>query len=355
MLNATHTHGGPGTVTFHAMGPTDPAYLDVLVRKLIGVARQAANRMRPASLATGRAPAQIGVNRRQSTGFAVILGRNWAGPVQPWVDAVVIRDARGEPFALLFSHACHPVTLGGENLSVTADFCGVACDTVREESGAQVVPMFVQGCGGDINPLERGGFDAARRNGETVGDAAIEAMEQAEPLDDERVSFAEETVELPLLPPPPVAEINARIAQYTADLADAKRARDVGLTLLAEGRLAYARHEREIAERGETDLKRRFAVQCICLGGVSLVGLPAEVFVDYALNLQTGSDQPVITLGCTNGVHCYLPTEAAYATGGYEVTDAYRYYGRLMFGPDCERMVLDTAGRLLSGCRTGQA
>src|SRR2546423_7242815 len=88
MLTATHTHGGPNVKAFNTMGSRDPAYVDVLIRKLIGITVQAARRMRPASLAWGRAPVQIGVNRRQvprADGGATRIGVNHAGPVMPWV------------------------------------------------------------------------------------------------------------------------------------------------------------------------------------------------------------------------------------------------------------------------------
>src|SRR5690349_2032153 len=41
MLAATHTHGGPNVGHLNCMGSRDPAYTDVLVRKLIGITVQA--------------------------------------------------------------------------------------------------------------------------------------------------------------------------------------------------------------------------------------------------------------------------------------------------------------------------
>jgi neutral ceramidase len=56
LLNATHTHGGPATQTFRTMGPTDPVYREIVVRKIVGVVTQAAENLRPARLAYGVAP-----------------------------------------------------------------------------------------------------------------------------------------------------------------------------------------------------------------------------------------------------------------------------------------------------------
>ncbi|HEV2472702.1 MAG TPA: neutral/alkaline non-lysosomal ceramidase N-terminal domain-containing protein, partial [Chthonomonadales bacterium] len=50
MVHCTHTHAGPFTKSFRCMGRRDEAYVDVLTRKLIGAARQAADCMQPAIL-----------------------------------------------------------------------------------------------------------------------------------------------------------------------------------------------------------------------------------------------------------------------------------------------------------------
>jgi len=44
LLNATHTHGGPGTRIFRTCGPPDPIYREIVVRKIIGVVKQAAGK-----------------------------------------------------------------------------------------------------------------------------------------------------------------------------------------------------------------------------------------------------------------------------------------------------------------------
>src|SRR2546423_449740 len=80
------------------------------------------------------------------------------------------------------THAGHPTTLGGENLEITADFCGYACGTVKRETDGRVMPFFLQGCCGNINPEPRGTFEHARAHGETLGEAALEAMGTAEEL-----------------------------------------------------------------------------------------------------------------------------------------------------------------------------
>jgi len=331
------------------MGSRDEAYVDVLVRKLVGVTRQAAETMKPAILSYGRASVQIGINRRQVNGGkgGAIIGQNFAGPVAPYVDIMSVSEPSGNTFAMLFCHACHGTTLGGDNLRITADYCGYAADHVRHETNGGVTPLFLQGCSGNINPFRRGTYISAAHNGRVLGQAVLNAWRKATPLyDDEPLAHAIETVELPLLPARSVAECDAAIAEWEERLRVDKATGNMGAILNSEGMLTYHRHEREIAERGASPT-RAFPVQVLTIGGARFIGLPAEVFVQYALDFDVQVDQPVFTMGCTNGALNYLPTAADYQYGGYEVEQAHKYYNSLMFTSDCEKLDRAAAYRLL--------
>lgn len=350
LLNATHTHGGPNVREFNCMGSRDPAYIDVLVRKLIGVAVQAANQLQPASVAYGTAPAQIGVNRRQTsrTGGPTHIGRNYAGPVDSRVRALVVLDSRGEPFALLFSHACHPTTLGGENLQITADYPGVACEVIREELGGRELPFFLQGCAGNINPHPRGAYEDAARHGQTLAAAALEAADEAQPLESGDLSFAEKTISLSVLPPPSIEQCDRNIAEWRQKLEAERAGGHQGRILHAEGLLTFSEYERRLATGEETVKELPFAIQRVSLGGLDLLGMPGEMFVQYGLDFERQSARPLLALGYTNGVYGYVPTAADYPHGGYEVDGAYRYYGLPMYTPDCEPLIRRAAYELLA-------
>ncbi|NUQ70045.1 MAG: neutral/alkaline non-lysosomal ceramidase N-terminal domain-containing protein [Chthonomonadales bacterium] len=342
MLNCSHTHGGPNLGLYTSMGSRDEAYVDVLVRKLVGMTRQAAETMKPAQLAYGRAPVQIGVNRRQtlnSTG-ATVLGENYAGPVAPYIDVLSMAQPSGGAFGLLFSHACHGTTLGGDNLRITADFCGYAADHVRSEGKMGLTPLFLQGCCGNINPLRRSTYISAAYNGRILGEAALHAWRDATALyDDEPLSFAERTVELPFLPPREIGVVDAEIKDWERKAAEFETTNNMGALLHAQGMVAYCRTERAMAEAGPDAWHGQFPIQVLSIAGAKFVGLPAEVFVQYALDFDIQTDQPVFTLGCTNGALNYLPTAADYPLGGYEVEQAHRYYDSLMYTAECESIV----------------
>ncbi len=360
MLNCSHTHGGPLTQSFRAMGTPDSPYMDILARKLIGVARQAADTLQPVHFTYGEAAAQIGVNRRRS-GIDGRAGHqpDYGGLVLPLVQTVCVQRADGRTLALLFSHACHPTTLGGDNLQITAEWPGMAAEHLKnimnrdgDEGGwaPGALPLFVQGCCGDINPYRRGAWDAIAEQGAQVGGAAHTARWNAHSrYDDAQALYAgEETITLPLLPPPPIHDCDRFVAEAEAAL-ERERANggNVGRLLQTEGMLNWARDARAIAAQPDAVNQQPFTIQHVMLGGIHLLGFPAEMFVRYQIDFSTQCQAPVLSLGFTNGCWGYLPTAAEYARGGYEVDTAYKYYGAQMFTPDCEQIVRAAVYRLL--------
>ncbi len=350
MVNSTHTHGGPSTCSYNAMGPRDEAYVDVLARKLIGTVKQAVGRMQPASVGFGRAPVQIGVNRRQPMGGTIRIGANFAGPVDTDVRVLVVRDSRGEPFAAAFSHACHGTTMGGDNLQTTGDWCAAACEAVKRETAGAVTPLFLQGCCGNINPYPRGTFEHVRAHGDKVGLAVLEAMEgsrAARLAEPEDLDFEETTIELPLIPPPAREECQARLDGARKDLEAERTGGNVGRILHAEGMVNFAEKQLSLCGQDAEALRTPFLMQRLTVAGHHLLGMPGEVMVQYALDFDRQSRMPVLVLGYTNGVLNYVPTAADYELGGYEVSDAYVYYNSLMFASDCEKLIREAAYDLL--------
>lgn len=358
LLHCTHTHGGPTVLRYRGMGVRNEQDIAVLIRKLIGVAGQAADNLRPAHLTYGEASAQIGVNRRQTraTGQTVV-GADYGGAVDRQVRSLCVHGEDGRIFAMLFHHACHATTMGSDNLLLTADWPGAAVAHLKrrfqEESvqGAVVtdaLPFCLQGCCGDTNPFRRGTWEAVAHNGRVIADAAHTALWSAHGRQEETLEALEETLLLPLLPPPPPAECAALVEEWRGVLTrDTASGASEGRLQFDRGRLEWAEACLEIAERPQTEVLQPFALQRLNLGGVQLLGFPAEMFLAYQTDFAAQSETPVLSLGYANGCWNYLPTEAEYARGGYEVLEAHKYYGTLMFAPECEAIVRSAVYRLL--------
>jgi hypothetical protein len=232
-------------------------------------------------------------------------------------------------------------------MEISADFVGYACSTIRRVLGPEVMPIFLQGCSGNINPHPRGDFGWAKKHGEALGTAVLTALDHAKPLSDDRVDFAETRVFLEQEPPPPIEECERDVIRWEEEAAQWRAAGDVGRALNAEGMRDQALMEFE-AETAEDDcFWDEIAIQRLNLGPIQLLGFPAEMFVQYALDFAKQSPDPVITLGCTNGVRGYIPVAADFPYEGYEVYGAHRYYAALPYSSSCERDVRSAAYHLL--------
>lgn len=338
LLNCSHTHSGPGTRTFRAMGERDELYCNVMARKVVGAVQQAADMLEPTSLRWGRAPVQIGINRRERHQDQTVIGQNPRGPVQPYVDVLRIDREDQTPLAVLLAYATHPVVLGGQNLWVSADYPGSACDLLKQV--ALGTPMFLQGCAGNINPIHTGAtFAHVRKLGEILGAAVVVAAHLSEPVSGVPISGTLRTVSLPYLFPS-LEEAEQHLHQAEDDLqrAEAEGA-PLGIMMWRRDMVRWAQDLLLTVEKDEPK-EMPFEIQLLRLGDVHLLAFPAEMFVQYALDIERQSPyKPTITLGYSNGCWGYIPTAADYAIGGYEVDMAYRYYGTLMVTADCERLI----------------
>ncbi len=354
MLSASHTHSGPSTGVLRAMGRPHEPYLGHVRDAMVSIVRSAFDSREPAVIRHGRGPARVGRNRRErQPDGGMRLGHNPTGPIAPYVDVIRADGTDGSPIAIWSSHAAHPVTLGGKNLLVSADYPGYAQRFVSRaytEDGAEPVAMFAQGCCGDINcERDEGTFAEARRLGERLGASIVKTAESAEPIPELRIASAIHTVELPLQDPPPIEEAEARVEEQRKALASARESGDPpGRTRLHAGLLTWAEEVHELARRGATGLTQAFDMQAIRLGPIMVVGLPGEVFIEYAQAMEEASPAvQTVVLGYTNGCIGYVPTEQAFSEGGYEVDNAIRYYGRTMLAPECEGLILARATELL--------
>lgn len=352
-LNGSHSHSGPTVMAFRSMGDRDPAYEDVLCRKVAGAVKMASDRLETASLSVRRESVRIGHNRRQKRKDGqMVIGHNPGGPEAPWVDVVRADRADGSPMGILYAHAAHPVNLRGPEIS--AEYPGYAARFIaRNLDGA--VPMFAQACCGDINcaPMD-GRFETSERQGTTLGCATVAAAAQAEPLGGGGLAAACHRVDLPLIQPS-VEEAERALGAEREKLEKARQGEQITAYLLRqwyEGQVGWAEDYLRVAREGDRERTQGFEVQAMRIGDLALVAYPGEMFVDYQLMLDRESPFPrTITLGYTNGCIGYVPTASAYPEGGYEVNGAYRYYGTLMIQPDCERLIREATLDLLAGLK----
>jgi hypothetical protein len=301
-----------------------------------------------------RVRVNIGVNRRERRAGKTMIGINPGGTVPTCADLLAVRGRDGRPVALLYVHAAHAVALGADNRLISADWPGVVRRELRRRFGAEFGVVFLQGCCGDINCAERGaeGMDAMGRRLAAALSAAWDGLDDFEP--NPSLGGVIEALELPLQPPPDPAvarRLHDEAGQRLAALpVDANR----GIRWMAEGAVAWAAAVLELAEKGAVPERRvPFHVQALRIGDIAVVGLPGEVFFEYALAIAAASPfEFTAVAGYANGNVGYIPTAAACAEGGYEVCEAIRYYGTTMPVPESESLIRAAAAAALGRLRT---
>jgi hypothetical protein len=74
------------------------------------------------------------------------------GPVDPQIGILRLDRQDGQPLAVVYNFACHPIQ-GVPSGANTADLTGSASKVIEDNLGAGAAAMFLQGCAGDINPV----------------------------------------------------------------------------------------------------------------------------------------------------------------------------------------------------------
>ena len=348
LLNATHTHSGPAAYPFNAMGPMDEPYCKNLGRQIATAVKLAGDDLRPAGIRYGTGPARIGVNRRQRAADGSIrLGESPDRPYDPTVHTMCVEWEDGRS-VVLFSHAAHPVILGAPNLHFSADYCGVACRTI-EDAMEQTSAMFLQGCCGNINAdLGDGSFAQVESVGQSLGAAALETVKAAAPVEVGSVDAIDEVVQLPLQAPPSLAEADRQVEKFEAELGEVDAEADGVRLRIAQGMLDWAARVRARAAHGERGRDQPLTVQAVRIGDTAWCGLEAETFIEIGQEIKARSPfGRTVCLGYTNGCIGYLPTAESYPEGGYEVSEAIKYYGTLMWRPKSAEIATACAVRLL--------
>ncbi len=350
----SHTHGGPDT------GYGEPsedrmraAYVETLFYKIAGAAAEARRSALPAKMGRRRVETQCGTNRRERTPDGrVILGRNLHGPVARFADVLRFDDAgTGRPLALLFSHAVHGTTLGGDNYLTTSELSGWA-ERFAEAAFPGSVAMFCNGCAGDINPDPRGAFEHVDLLGTRLGAAVVGGATQVEQMTEEvKVTCHLETAILPVEDMPSLEACRKEVAEAEAGL-KALEGESSGRRWQPERRLRVARQMLAAAESGQVDPGLPFEIQAVALNDAALVGFPGEIFVEIGMEIERRSPFPrTLTIAYANGSLGYFPTAKEVPFGGYEIGIVRaRHQGRVI-KPEADEAIIAGAVKVLKKTR----
>lgn len=288
------------------------------------------------------------------------------GPIDPEIGLLRFdRLDNGQPLAVVFQFAVHPIMglPGGGN---GADLSGYAAETIEANLGdGTATALFLQGCGGDINPVLYKSVDLpcdGKSLGMRLGLSALSGLRAIETQAEVPLSIASEVLTLARADHAPrMAEMEREIDALTAALKGTTLNFETFLPLYVKYHLnsdypsevagrylqeellgrddwksqdaanraamdAYLRNIRTMEEltrkqinldllsrhqarRLESEETVTAEVMALRVGDFRLVTFPAEVTVQIGLGLKERSPHPLTFVsGYTNGYLYYAPT-----------------------------------------------
>ena len=390
LLNLSHTHSSPALPEFMAM--TDSAeeiafrvrYRRDLLRWLVEAALEADGQLQPARVGCAWGESSIGVYRREQRDGRDVLGEVPDHPIDSSVGVIRVDDLDGAPIAILFRYSAHTVTVGSRSMVASPDYPGPARDVLERNLGG--LALFLQGCGGNVNPRVGIGYeidcrDTKNRVGYELGGEALKVAAGIrtntrpgerrplgsvpnilftpwEPVTGDTctcLAAAEATVSLDYTELPSLDEARAVLARWRTTLA-ARRAGDAQdwEIRVAQKYEDWAAKLVAAVEHGQPTLDLR--LQAIRINDIVIAAMNVETFFETGLEIRSRSSLPdTFVLGYTNGVVSYLPRAEDYPEGGWKLDARYavpdlipQAWGMpVALAPDSERRAVEGSLELI--------
>ena len=293
LLLNSHTHYGPDLFKTDFPSKEKP-WKRTIEERILSAIKEAMTNMHPAFFAAEYGSIRLMYNRlrRDDDGLATTVFRNLDhipyGPVDPTVSVIRITDENGVIREVMVTYACHPVGLGSKNCKISTDYVGPMYRKVEQEIGGGALCFFVQGGGGDMNPLYQAKYE------------------------DEKEDQAQ------------VVRMGELLAGEVLQTLDSMKE-----TPGKSGRLQVSTKSIPVQHRWEPEKTLRFGTTAILINHeIGIVTLPGEPFHHFQVNVRERSSLPHTFLFgyCDNCYqdwpNWYLPDIESAARGGYGASDA---------------------------------
>jgi hypothetical protein len=311
LINATHTHHAPTTVTIHGY-ERDEGFCAQVRDGVVEAVRKASAR-----LGTGAAvdflfrlgeESSVGQNSRLllADGTIYWVGKRDdavrpTGPFDPELPVLAFRRREGGMESLIFNHSTH--LIGVQRPGVRSPgFYGLAAQDLERELGGKVT--FLAGAYGSTHNLTLGGEEMVYR----ISAAVREALSKAE------------------VRPVGVLRSLKRELRYRVRRFD-EAAEDAAVSFYCQKRVGgdpsdvievFRKMRRELAaHQGE---ERTTWLQVLRIGDVAVVGVPGEFFTALGIEIKRRSPfRYTYVAGTANDYIGYIPDARGFELGGYQV------------------------------------
>ncbi|MCC7350557.1 MAG: hypothetical protein IT446_08320 [Phycisphaerales bacterium] len=256
------------------------------------------------------------------------------GPIDPEVGVMSIR-AEGHIQGLLLHHTCHPSLVFKQRphhwKAASSDWCGVWCEQMISRTGADCLPMVINGACGNItgwHPYNPDFKPDHRRMGSALADVTDRILKQMQYASGGVVECISRTVSLPYrdIPPQRSAEVQRILSENPQP-----PWRDDGSGVdPAWFRAASTRCVEIDKQRSPTF---NYEIQVFRIGDLAVVGLPGEPFVQGQLAIKVQSPARYVQVAHMASHYIgYLPTLDATTRDGHQTNSDVTYWAKLAPG-----------------------
>jgi hypothetical protein len=340
LICATHTHSAASALGKDARIISDSMdeYQRFAARRIVDGVKRAHNLLRPAQIGIGSVDVPEHVfNRRWQmksgsippnpfggtdkvkmnppAGSADLLEP--AGPTDPTVPFIAVREPNGNPIAVFSTYSLHYVGGVGSG-HISADYYGMYCDALtRLLKAEQQTPAFValmaNGTSGDINNInfkkpraKQAPYAQMKYVADDVAEQVHTALARARYAD--HVKLSARYRELTIATRKPNAEQLAWAKKKVAEGPKTPGKADMPFI--------YAERTLRMAEHPE---KLKLPLQVFRIGDAAIGTMPCEIFCEIGLDFKKRSKaQPAWLVSLNHGYYGYLPTPRQHKLGGYE-------------------------------------
>jgi hypothetical protein len=394
MLNLSHNHSSPSSVDWQRSSDSpeqlvlQEEYAEYLITRTVECAHRANISLEPARVEAAWGESDINIYRREWNGDQDILGEVPDHPTDKSVGVIRVDDLDGKAIATLFRYSCHPVVVGARATALSADFPGPARKVVGETIGGVV--LFLQGCGGNLNPRVGIGYeedcsDTNFRVGSALGAEALRVALgiRTDQYQDERIQLlnipnilfkpwhkrtdhpvvelgaSEERVDFTFSPLPLLEKAEALNTKWKNEVSERESRPALPWEIRAAKKyLAWTQALIEAVKDGHPS--REFQVHAFRIGDISIVGMNTETFFETGLEIQSKSPfAHTFVSGYTNGLIMYLPRAEDHPKGGWRVDGNYAlpdllppgYCQPVLWNPDSEQRAVKASLKVLSALK----
>ncbi|MBX9622952.1 MAG: hypothetical protein K2X82_03975 [Gemmataceae bacterium] len=306
LVNCTHTHHAPSTVTIHGY-PRDEVFCRRVQKAVVAAAKEANGKLADATFHFRLGEeSSVGQNSRLllKDGSIFWIGPKDdavrpTGPFDPELPVLSFRGPDGKPRATLFNHSTH--TIGARKPGRSPSFYGLAAQELEAERGG--VFLFLEGASGSTHNLGLPADEMVTRMKAAVGDA----LDKATPRPVNRVAAVRKEFRFKVRTFDEEKEDAAVVAYCKARAG--KGADDIIKVFRDQRKVLAPKQGRE----------QTTWIQAMVIGDVALVGVPAEFFTVLGQEIKRRSPYRYTYVAeLANDYIGYLPDRKGHALGGYQ-------------------------------------